>query len=87
MIGADASEVNIRLFGHRGGATLRIQDNGNGFSNERASGGLGLRNMQERIEHLGGTLRVLSSAEGTTIEAEVPLTHLLSPETTTKESA
>lgn len=84
---AKATEVNIRLFGHRRGATLRIQDNGGGFRRDRAEGGLGLRNMQERIEHLGGTFRILSSGDGTTIEAEVPLTHLLSPESTHKESA
>ncbi len=84
---ADASEVQIKVFGHRGGATLRIRDNGAGFRHEHAKGGLGLRNMQERVEQLGGTFRILSSAEGTLIEAEVPLTHMLSPETLTKDSA
>jgi two-component system NarL family sensor kinase len=84
---ADATEVHIRLFGHQRGATLRIQDNGNGFPYDRAGGGLGLRNMQERVEHLGGTLRILSSDDGTTIEAEVPLTHLLRPDDSHKESA
>ncbi len=84
---ADASAVHIRLFGHRRGATLRIQDNGTGFRPDKSAGGLGLRNMQERVEQLGGTLRILSSGDGTTIEAEVPLTHLLSPDSSTKESA
>ncbi len=84
---ADASTVHIRLFGHRRGATLRIKDNGTGFRPDKSAGGLGLRNMQERVEQLGGTLRILSSGDGTTIEAEVPLTHLLSPDSSTKESA
>lgn len=84
---ADATEVNIRLFGHRRGATLRIQDNGSGMAGETASGGLGLRNMQERIEQLDGVFRILSSGGGTVIEAEVPLSHLLSPDSTAKESA
>lgn len=44
------------------------------------SQGLGLRNMQERIEQLDGTLRILSSKSGTVIEADVPLTHMLQPE-------
>ena len=83
-----ATEVTLRLFGHRSGATLRIQDNGHGFRPETdAAGGLGLRNMQERIEQLDGTLRVLSSDTGTVIEADVPLTHLLRPDQTSKESA
>ncbi len=84
---ADATEVTIRLFGHRRGATLRIQDNGKGFETDPGSSGLGLRNMQERIEQLDGTFRILASNEGTVIEAEVPLTHLLGPDTSKKETA
>jgi two-component system NarL family sensor kinase len=84
---AAATHVAIRIFGHKRGATLRIQDNGKGFHAEHASGGLGLRNMQERVEQLEGTLRILSSASGTVIEAEVPLTHLLRPDTTSRETA
>ena len=56
--------------------------------------GLGLRNMEERVAHLKGQLRVLSarghSGSGTVIEAIVPLSHLLPPEpakTETKVSA
>lgn len=41
--------------------------------------GLGLRNMAERMEHLDGTLRILSTRSGTVIEAQVPLTHMLPP--------
>ena len=84
---AGASHVAIRIFGHKRGATLRIQDDGHGFRPDEATGGLGLRNMQERVEQLDGTLRILSSASGTVIEAEVPLTHLLRPDTASKESA
>jgi len=84
---AKATEVKIRLFGHRRGATLRIQDNGRGFQPEQVTSGLGLRNMQERVELLGGTFRILTSPSGTVIEAEVPLSHLLRPDTTTRESA
>ena len=82
-----ATHVTIRIAGHKRGATLRIQDNGHGFQPEKASGGLGLRNMQERIEQLDGTLRILSSASGTVIEAEVPLTHLLRPDTASRRTA
>ena len=77
-----ATEVTIDLRGHRHGATLRIADNGRGLPEDARSGGpgLGLRNMQERIEQLDGTLRILSSTTGTLIEAVVPLTHMLPPE-------
>ncbi|MBV2360889.1 cache domain-containing protein [Thalassococcus sp. CAU 1522] len=77
-----ASRVVVDLRGHRSGATLRVADNGTGLT--RSGGGpvsgIGLRNMQERMDQLGGTLRVLSTRSGTVIEAQVPLTHLLPPE-------
>ncbi|MDD9979091.1 MAG: cache domain-containing protein, partial [Boseongicola sp.] len=80
---AQATEVRMRLYGHKTGATLRIQDDGVGFQPNEARGGLGLRNMQERIEQLDGTLRCLTSPTGTVIEAEVPLSQLLRPDAST----
>ncbi|QFT93136.1 Signal transduction histidine-protein kinase/phosphatase DegS [Roseovarius sp. THAF9] len=81
---ADATCVSVDVRGHKSGATLRISDNGRGLDLGRSlamnSQGLGLRNMQERIEQLDGTLRILSSKSGTVIEADVPLTHMLQPE-------
>jgi two-component system NarL family sensor kinase len=83
-----ARKVSLMVRGHKQGAILRIQDDGHGFTPGQAGAqGLGLRNMQERIEKLDGTLRILSSKSGTLIEAEVPLTHMLPPSTKTQESA
>jgi two-component system NarL family sensor kinase len=82
---ACATKVSIALRGHKRGATLRISDNGQGIDHtisNRPGHGLGLRNMQERMEQLGGSLRIMSSRDGTIIEAELPLSHLLPPETT-----
>ncbi|MEX0319091.1 MAG: cache domain-containing protein [Ruegeria sp.] len=80
-----ASRVTIDLRGHKKGATMRIADNGHGLRSRpgEVSPGIGLRNMQERIEQLDGTLRILSSRGaqgGTVIEASLPLSHLLPPE-------
>jgi two-component system NarL family sensor kinase len=80
---ANATRVTVDVRGHKRGATLRISDNGHGIPLDRngnARGGLGLRNMQERVEQLDGTLRILSSRTGTVIVAEVPLTHILTPQ-------
>ena len=70
---------------------LRIADNGKGLPQGRpqdGAGGLGLRNMTERMEQLGGSLRLMSSSGGLVVEAQVPLTHMLPPERgSTKESA
>ncbi|MGB3554903.1 MAG: cache domain-containing protein [Jannaschia sp.] len=77
---AAAGSVSVRVFGHRRGATLRIEDDGRGMA--RAGSGLGLRNMAERIEQLDGTLSIAGGPDGrgTVIEATVPLTHVLAPD-------
>ncbi|WP_271947528.1 cache domain-containing protein [Ruegeria faecimaris] len=80
-----ATHVTIDLRGHKKGATMRITDNGRGLRNSpgRGSTGIGLRNMQERIEQLDGSLRILSSRghrSGTVIEVSLPLSHLLPPQ-------
>lgn len=79
---AGASTVSVRVFGHRRGATLRIEDNGRGLPPAPTHGGMGLRNMAERIEQLDGDLKVTGRPDGpgTMIEATVPLSHLLTPE-------
>ncbi|MEK0163872.1 cache domain-containing protein [Phaeobacter sp. JH20_36] len=81
---AEATEVTMDLRGHARGATMRITDNGRGLPpvQDRSGPGIGLRNMQERIEQLDGTLRILSSRgtqSGTVIEVLLPLSHLLPP--------
>ncbi len=82
-----ATQVSIHLRGHKQGATLRISDNGCGVgtaTNQPATG-LGLRNMQERVEQLDGSLHIraahrMKGPAGTVIEATVPLSHLLPPD-------
>lgn len=80
---ASASAVSVRVFGHRRGATLRIEDDGRGLPPAPTRGGMGLRNMAERIEQLDGHLKVTARPDGrgTMIEATVPLSHLLPPAT------
>jgi two-component system NarL family sensor kinase len=81
---AEATEVSITLRGNRSGGVLRITDNGKGIdmssSARSKSGGLGLRNMAERIEQLDGTLRIFATGSGTVVEAQVPLSHMLKPD-------
>ena len=57
--------------GGRGGARVRVCDNGRGLSPDHKLG-LGLIGMRERILALGGTLTVASSDSGVTVEAMVP---------------
>ncbi|MEO0936842.1 MAG: cache domain-containing protein [Pseudomonadota bacterium] len=79
---AGATRVTVDLRGHAKGATLKIIDNGAGIRAARRQG-LGLRNMQERAEQLGGDLvfrQPKGRASGTMITVTVPLTHLLPPD-------
>ena len=82
---AGATRVRVSLLGHRRGATMRIEDDGCGLPRrDNATGsGMGLRNMAERIEQLHGSLTLTSGpgGHGMVVEATVPLTHLLKPDT------
>lgn len=80
-----ASEVHMSLRGHRKGATLIVSDNGHGIdiANGKQGRGIGLRNMQERMEQLDGTLTITRLSPGTKIDATVPLKHILPPATLT----
>jgi signal transduction histidine kinase len=71
---AHAGRVGVRLAVVDGQATLEVGDDGVGFEPSlRGAEGLGLRGMRERVERLGGTLRVESSpGMGTRVRVEVP---------------
>ena len=59
---------------------LRISDNGKGLPPEimsgipgkRATFGVGILGMRERLSQLGGTLSINSTRKGTVVEAKVP---------------
>ncbi len=86
---AHATHVTMKLSGHRNGASMTIRDNGRGIPEDastKADRGLGLRNMQERIDQVDGTFKITSTRHGTEISATVPLTHMLAPEQSTEPS-
>jgi two-component system, NarL family, sensor histidine kinase UhpB len=78
---AGASRVNVTIEptelasgtarGGRGGALVRVRDNGSGLRPDHKLG-LGLTGMRERILALGGSLTVASGDGGVTLEAIVP---------------
>jgi len=73
---ANASQVKITLTGDERKVTLCIIDNGSGFDVARVAEhpkrGIGLRNMHERLETVGGILALSSSNEGTQVIAHLP---------------
>jgi two-component system NarL family sensor kinase len=70
---------DVRLRGSNGTLELLIRDEGIGFDVEaaRATRGIGLVTMEERITLAGGSLEVRSVPhQGTTIRAQVPVDRL-----------
>ena len=71
---SQASIVNIQIIRHEQELTMMVEDNGIGFDVNRASAGIGLKNIQSRIEYLNGTVHFDSQpGKGTTVSIEVPL--------------
>ena len=75
---ANASEVLVGLREAHGVVELRIEDNGGGFDADgidlHPQRGIGLRNMTERMEAIGGSLQIDSANGGTTVLARLPFT-------------
>lgn len=74
---AEASVVQVNLGIYEKVLRLVVSDNGRGFTPGKAAQsatGIGLSTMQERIELLGGRLKIESApGKGTSVHMEVPL--------------
>jgi two-component system NarL family sensor kinase len=74
---AGAHRIDLSLHTVRGRVLLTIADDGAGFDAEGVAThpqrGIGLRNMMERLDAIGGHLDIASSAAGTTVCASVEL--------------
>ncbi len=73
---AQASEANISITQHHDSINIMVEDNGKGFSANRLPQreGMGLSNIERRIEHLEGNLDVDSQPDkGTNIIIDIPL--------------
>lgn len=70
---AGASRIDITLAGEAHGVSLRIRDDGHGFDAEgialHPQRGIGLRNMMERMDAIGGRFAIQSSTDGTVVSA------------------
>ncbi|MBX3624603.1 MAG: cache domain-containing protein [Rhizobacter sp.] len=82
---AQAGEVQVRLIFGTTGVRLRITDDGIGFDAQAVAldprRGIGLRNMRERVESIGGRFQVRSQRGRTEVVVDVPAASLrrLSP--------
>ena len=74
-VGRHGAATTCRVSLRRGeaGLSLEVDDDGRGFDVDTTTWGMGLRNLRERVESLGGSLQVESTpGEGTTVRATFP---------------
>lgn len=71
---AAASEIRIELRKKPAYQEVIISDNGKGFDTKAtSSGGIGLRNISDRVEIMGGNLTINSEiSKGTTVNIRIP---------------
>jgi signal transduction histidine kinase len=73
---SQADRVDITFARSRGFREFSVHDNGRGFDPERATAGLGLIGIRERVKMLGGEIDIHSAAgQGTRIEIKLPESH------------
>ena len=71
---ANAHEASISLRGENGSLIFEVADDGAGFDPGVSSYGTGLQGMSDRLEALGGSLRVVSSpGRGTRVIGRLPV--------------
>lgn len=74
---AEASKAFIRLELAGSKLECRVTDNGKGFDPKNIKPGIGLRNIRNRAEYIGGTLHLHSApGKGCTLEVVLPLKEL-----------
>ena len=73
---AEANEITIHLTQHHDILNIIVEDNGKGFVPKKidTKEGMGLPNIEKKIEHMGGTFTIDSSlGKGTSILIDIPL--------------
>lgn len=69
-----ATEAVVQLVRHPGYINLTVEDNGKGFNLRERGNGIGLANIESRVEFLGGRMEVDSGAgSGTTVSIDIPI--------------
>jgi signal transduction histidine kinase len=65
---AQANIISVNIKTQASQTAINIKDNGKGFDIETTEKGNGLKNMQKRIEEIGGQFNLTSNSDGTRIE-------------------
>jgi signal transduction histidine kinase len=70
----EATTCRVSLFREPDGAVLEVDDDGRGFDVDITTLGMGLKNLRDRVESMGGSFAIRSVlGEGTTVRIVLPL--------------
>ncbi|HEY5688254.1 MAG TPA: ATP-binding protein, partial [Yeosuana sp.] len=71
---ANATFIKIGIRLKNNVILLSITDDGSGFDVNKAKSGIGLKNINSRVNEINGEIRINSKkGEGTTVEIQVPI--------------
>lgn len=71
---ANAKNIHVQLVGHVETVTLTIEDDGNGFDIISVKNGIGLKNIESRVQQLHGEFSIDSELKiGTSILVTIPI--------------
>jgi signal transduction histidine kinase/ligand-binding sensor domain-containing protein len=85
---SQAKRVKVALVCYPTQITLQIEDDGRGFDPNARPAGIGMRSMRERINMVGGTLKIDSQVgSGTTLFAWAPIPPMNGKESVTSPAA
>ena len=74
---AEASEIDVQLSCREKQLQITVEDNGKGFDYTSVkNNGMGLENIQSRIDYLNATIDVLSNYKGTSYTIEIDINKL-----------
>ncbi|MER0442634.1 7TM-DISM domain-containing protein [Emticicia sp. W12TSBA100-4] len=68
-----AQNAIVQLIYYKESLQILVEDDGIGIKSEKNNWGIGLKNINSRVEFLGAKLEIDSSAKGTTVIIELPL--------------
>ncbi|MDG1275782.1 MAG: 7TM-DISM domain-containing protein [Algoriphagus sp.] len=69
---AQATEIHLQLISNAEKLELMVEDDGVGFHPESKKKGIGLKNIQNRVNYLKGELKIDSNSKGTTTMITIP---------------
>lgn len=70
---AQATEAEVQLTKHSDYLNIVVTDNGIGLDTHKKPTGIGLRNIQERLQKVKGAFSIDSSPQGTSVNIDIPL--------------